>query len=267
MVGATRPRGRPAVALHPGMRGSTQVVHDDLRARILTGELPAGSELAQSRVAADYGVSRGPVREAFRMLEREGLLAAQVNQRCHVMPISLTDVEHVYALRVANESLALTVSVPRMTPEELATMEDLLPALSDPRSQDFDTWESRHQRFHALLVHHVEPPMRQVLAQWADHTSRYRRVYLADETGGWSQGAREHAQLLEHCRNADVPAAGRLLAQHLSRAAVTLLASMDPGYEPALLRAAVRQVVAAADAAAQQGEDRPTRRRLPAAGA
>jgi DNA-binding GntR family transcriptional regulator len=231
------------------MRGSTQVVHDDLRARILSGELAAGSELAQSRVAADYGVSRGPVREAFRMLEREGLLAAQVNQRCHVMPISLSDVEHVYALRVANEALALTVSLPRTTAEDLATMEGLLPAVSDPRSQDFDTWERRHQQFHNLLVHHVDAPMRQVLAQWAEHTSRYRRVYLADEGGGWSQGAREHALLLELCRAGDVPAASRLLAQHLSRAAVTLLASMDAGYEPALLRAAVRQVQAAADAA------------------
>jgi DNA-binding GntR family transcriptional regulator len=267
MAGDTRPRARPAIALYPGMRGSTQVVHDDLRARILSGELTAGSELAQARVAADYGVSRGPVREAFRMLEREGLLAAQVNQRCHVMPISLTDVEHVYALRVANESLALTVSLPRMTAAELSTMEGLLPALYDPRSQDFDTWESRHRQFHALLVHHVDLPMRQVLAQWADHTSRYRRVYLADDSGGWSQGAREHAQLLEHCQAGDVPAAGRLLAQHLSRAAVTLLASMDAGHEPALLRAAVRQVMAAADAAAQQSEDRSTGRRPPAAGA
>jgi DNA-binding GntR family transcriptional regulator len=167
------------------------------------------------------------------------------------MPISLADVEQVYALRVAGEALALTVSLPRVTDDELATMEELLPSLADPRSQDFATWESRHQQFHSLLVHHVDPPMRAILAQWADHTSRYRRAYLADESGGWSQGAREHAQLLEHCRSADVPAAGRLLAQHLSRAAVTLLASIDPGHEPALLRAAVRQVTAAADAAAQ----------------
>lgn len=267
MTGRERPRAKATVALYPGMRGSTQVVHDHLRERILTGELTAGSELAQARVAVDYGVSRGPVREAFRMLEREGLLAAQVNQRCRVMPISLADVEHVYALRVANEALALTVSVPRMTVAELSTMESLLPALSDPRSQDFDTWERRHQQFHALLVHHVDVPMRQVLAQWADHTSRYRRVYLADDGGGWSHGAREHSQLLEHCRTGDVTAAGGLLAQHLSRAAVTLLASMDAGYEPVLLRAAVRQVMAATDAAAQQNQDRQSRRRPRAGGA
>jgi DNA-binding GntR family transcriptional regulator len=51
-----------------GSRESTGVIHALLRSRILSGELAAGSEISQARVAKECGVSRGPVREAFRLL-------------------------------------------------------------------------------------------------------------------------------------------------------------------------------------------------------
>jgi DNA-binding transcriptional MocR family regulator len=80
------PRHPAAPTPRRGMRGSTQVIHRDLRERILNRELEAGSELTQAKVAADYGVSRAPVRDAFRLLEREGLLAAHANHRSRVTP-------------------------------------------------------------------------------------------------------------------------------------------------------------------------------------
>lgn len=239
--------GAAVVLVPPGSRGSTDVIHADLRSRILSGEFAAGSELSQARVAKGYGVSRGPVREAFRLLQREGLIEAEVNQRARVTGLSIDDVEHVYALRVVNEALALTVSVSRFTAEELQEMEDLVAAVGWSRSQGFGAWEAQHQRFHTLLVAHAGERMRLSVEQWAEHTERYRRAYVADAGGGWAQGAREHAELARLCRERDAQGAARLLARHLSRAALTLIASMDPTHDPALLRAAVRQVTAAAD--------------------
>jgi DNA-binding GntR family transcriptional regulator len=98
-------------------------------------------------------------------------------------------------------------------------------------------------------VGHAGDRMRRSLAQWAERTERYRRVYVSDEGGGWTQGAREHALLARACRERDAGDAGRLLARHLSRAALTLIASMDPTHDPALLRAAVRQATGTVDGA------------------
>jgi DNA-binding GntR family transcriptional regulator len=234
-----------AAPVPPGGRGSTGVIHAHLRARILSGDLAAGSELSQARVATQYGVSRGPVREAFRLLEREGLIEAELNHRARVTALSLDDIEHVYALRVANEALALTVSVPRFTAGELQEMEELVAAVGRSQSQGFGAWEEQHQRFHMLLLAHAGDRMRASVAQWSEHTERYRRVYVSDGGGGWAQGAREHAELARLCRDRDAGGAARLLARHLSRAALTLIASMDPAHDPALLRAAVRQVTPA----------------------
>lgn len=230
-----------------GSRESTGVIHALLRSRILSGQLVAGSELSQARVAKACGVSRGPVREAFRLLEREGLIEAEVNQRARVTGLSVDDVEHVYALRVVNEALALAVSVPRFTTGEFQEMDDLLSVVARSQSQGFDAWDAQHERFHMLLLAHAGDRMIGSAAQWAEHTERYRRVYMSDQSGGWAQGAREHAELVRLCQERDAEGAAYLLARHLSRAALTLVASMDPTHDPALLRAAVRQVAAAVD--------------------
>jgi DNA-binding GntR family transcriptional regulator len=231
----------------PGSRGSTDLIHDHLRARILSGQVPAGAELSQAQIAKEYGVSRGPVREALRLLQREGLIEAEINHRARVAELSLDDVEHVYALRVVNEALAIGVSVPRFSTADLDELDRLVTAVGESESLGFGVWEEQHQRFHELLVAHSGDRMRRSVAQWAEHTERYRRVYVSDDGGGWTQGAREHAELARLCRAGDAEGAMRLLARHLSRAALTLVASIDPGHEPVLLRAAIRQVAAATE--------------------
>lgn len=229
---------------HQGSRELTLVIHDHLRGLILRGDLEPGSELSQARVAKECGVSRGPVREAFRLLEREGLLDAQVNQRAKVTDLSVEDLEHTYALRVVNEALAISVSVPRFTEPELDELDRRAAEVTDPRTSGFEAWEAKHQQFHELLLAHSGDRMLGSAALWSEHTQRYRRVYVSHEDGAWTQGAREHAVLAQLCRQRDAQGAAEVLAMHLSRAALSLLSFMAPTHEPALLRGAIRQVVA-----------------------
>lgn len=233
----------PLAAVRPGSREYTPVIHQRLRTDILHGRRPPGEAISQAGVAAEFGVSRGPVREAFRQLESEGLIEAQLNHRARVACLSITDLEHVYTLRVTNESLALAVSVPAFTAHELDELDTLAEQLVriHARQVGFDDWDRIHQRFHMLLLAHSGERMQATAAAWADHTQRYRRAYV-DEAGGWTHGAAEHATLARHCRDRDPDAAAKLLARHLSRAALTLIASMDPTHDPVLLRSAVRQV-------------------------
>jgi DNA-binding GntR family transcriptional regulator len=242
MTSATTPH-RAAAAPRPRSRDATILVYDQLRRQILHGDLPADAELSQAGIAKDLGVSRAPVREAFRLLQREGLIGAERNHRATVTGLSVPDVEHVYALRVVNEALALSVAVPAFTDDELDELDRLAIAISESKADGYRAWEEQHQRFHTLLIVHVGERMCGSLAEWAEHTERYRRVYVADEHGGgWQLGAGEHAELARLCRARDVDAATTLLARHLSRAALSLIAAMDPEHEPTLLRNAIRQV-------------------------
>jgi len=229
-----------------GGRDYTPVIREHLRTKILDGTLVPGSEISQAQVAADFGVSRGPVREAFRLLESDGLLDTRVNHRARVKGLSVDDLEHLYTLRVVNESLALAVSVPSFSESELDELADLAAALQRPDAHEgfeFEAWEEEHQRFHALLLAHSGAGMRRSASEWGARTQRYRRVYV-DEGRGLPQGATEHAVMAGLCREGDAEGAAELLARHLSRAALTLIAEIEPAHDPVLLRAAIRQVVA-----------------------
>jgi len=223
-------------------RATPELIYESLRARILSAEIEAGSTLAQSIVARSYGVSRGPVREAFRMLQREGLIESETNFRATVTPLSIEEVEHLYAMRIVNECMAFSATIPHLSPSELDELDDLAERLNRMQVLEIAEWETCHQRFHGLLFAHASGRTRAELAHWAEHTERYRRVYIQGSATGWALGATEHAHIAAACRNSDSAAGATILAQHLARAGLTLVAIMDPSYKPDLLRAALNQV-------------------------
>ena len=114
-IGPIRLRGRRRSVYSPvvanGSRDNTAAIHRQLREAILHGEIEAGAELSQVKLADDFGVSRGPVREALRLLEREGLVEAELNCRVRVASFSPSDLEELYALRIVNEALGVRASV------------------------------------------------------------------------------------------------------------------------------------------------------------
>jgi DNA-binding GntR family transcriptional regulator len=232
-----------AIEIETSLRGSPEAIYEHMRARVLSGALPAGSEITQVQAARAYGVSRGPVREAFRLLQHEGLIEAEVNFRARVTSLSTDEAEHLYAMRIVNECMALAVSIPRLTSLELNELDDLVSSLGPDAGLGFAEWEACHERFHALLFSHAGERTRGMLERWADYTERYRRVYVAQGISGWTMGATEHADLARACRAADVDGATALLAQHLARAGLTLVAIMNPSHQPVLLQSALRQVV------------------------
>jgi len=221
---------------------SPEAIYDVLRRAILSGQIAAGSDLVQAKVAVEFGVSRGPVREAFRLLQREGLIVSQVNIRARVSELSAQEVDHLYGLRVVNEALALRVSVPRFSADELGRLDELAQAIASSKPENFDEWERLHEQFHQLLIAHCGSSLQTSLALWSDFTERYRRVYVADRSGRWILGSREHLLLAQECANRNADAAVNILAEHLGRAGLTLMAMIDPRHEPMLVRAAMEQV-------------------------
>jgi DNA-binding GntR family transcriptional regulator len=83
------------------------VVLDDLRRRILTGEFKAGQKINESETAARLGISRSPIREAFRVLEREGLITTLPRKGSYITDISPQDVDELFELRELLECHAI----------------------------------------------------------------------------------------------------------------------------------------------------------------
>src|SRR5881392_1407031 len=124
---------------------STEVVHDRLRRAILRGEFDAKVPLSQVKLAARLGVSRTPLREALRMLQREGLIDSEPNRRVRVAALSVTDLEQLYATRIVVEALAVRVAVPKLRPADFAEMRSHLAEMAGfAKERDLSEWDVRH---------------------------------------------------------------------------------------------------------------------------
>jgi DNA-binding GntR family transcriptional regulator len=223
-----------------GSRDNTAEIHGRLREAILHGELPAGSELSQVKLAEDFGTSRGPVREALRLLQREGLVVAELNRRVRVAPFSAADLEELYALRIVNEALGIRATVPHLRPEDFADLHRALDEMEQLIGSDVGSWEKVHRRFHHTLIAYSGARLVRMCDQLSDHAERYRLVYVAQDPRAWSIGAAEHREIVAACEAGDAAGAADAIALHLARTAAGVLMHVAPDHDPTLMRNAVR---------------------------
>jgi DNA-binding GntR family transcriptional regulator len=226
-------------------RDNANVLQQAIKAQIVKGALAPGSWLSQVQLAKEFGVSRGPVREALRLLEREGLVESEVNHRSRVAPFSTGDLEQLYAMRIVVEGLAVSYSATRFSETELTHLDECLHEMGEAEAE-IERWEDAHRRFHLGLI---APAGRRIVRQTGqaiDHSERYRRIYISQTR---SLGAGEHTEIFEACVNREGARAAALLARHLSRTALTTFMTAAPDHEPTLVRAAVRQASTTVDLA------------------
>src|SRR6478752_2551272 len=101
---------------------NVSIVHDQLRSEILAGNIPSG-ETSQADLARRLDVGRTPLREAIRMLQREGLVISEPNRRVRITDLSSDDAEELYIMRISLECVAIRITVPRLTSDDFAALE------------------------------------------------------------------------------------------------------------------------------------------------
>jgi DNA-binding GntR family transcriptional regulator len=177
------------------------------------------------------------------MLQSEGLIEAETNRMVRVAGFSVEDLEQLYALRIVNEALAIRLTVPLMTADDDAFLDQSLKDMSRcVDDADLETWEEHHRAFHERFVLRAGARPRRLLKELSDHSERYRRIYVEQEPRAWSIGAAEHEAVAAACHARDVGGAADALARHLSRTALTVLMHVVPEHEPAIVRSALRSV-------------------------
>lgn len=222
-------------------------VHDRLRGAILRGELKPGEVISQVRIADDLGVSRTPLREAVRMLQREGLLEGEPNKRVRVASFSVQDMEELYALRITVEALGIRLTVPQLSDDDLAELGGKLEQMAYfTEREDYAHYAVPHREFHAGLVARSGQRIVHLLAQLSDHGELYRRLHTIATPRGWGIAGGEHRAILEACIARDVDLAAVRLAEHLAHTVLGNLELFEPGYRPLALRRALDAIRASA---------------------
>ena len=158
-------------------------VFQKLREDILNGRYQANDELKESAIGEELGVSRTPVREAFRQLELEGLIRIVPNKGAYVTGISTTDVADIYEIRSLLEGLCARWATKRISTEQIDEMEEIILLSEFHLSKGhYEQLTELDNRFHQLLYDACESKILiHLLKNFHQYVQKERQQTLSDK--------------------------------------------------------------------------------------
>jgi DNA-binding GntR family transcriptional regulator len=227
-------------------------VHERLRAAILDGEIVAGATASRTALAREFGAGRTPLREALRMLEREGLVTSEPNRGVRIAALSSQDAEGLYITRIALETIAIRLTVPVLVSDDFARLEGYMAQMDHyTKAGDPQGMRTPHRAFHHLLVAGAGTRVSTDIATLFDHSERYRRRFGA--TGVWEERRAEHRAIIDAAAAGDVELAAQGIAAHYAHTARLVFQGLDPEHDLARLRTTIRTVAPGAEVALEPG--------------
>ena len=193
-------------------------VADRLRDAILTGEFAAGEHLREENLAAMLQVSRGPIRDAFGALERDGLVVLSRHHGATVVELSREDLEEVYSLRIVLETLAARYAVKRAQDADLDLLTEALATFTDqlaghPTEQDAANLDVQFHDAFYRAAHHDR-----LYLAWSGIRLQVYRFLLTRNLANpdWRDNmARGHTEIVDVLRTRDEEATVAVVVQHI----------------------------------------------------
>jgi DNA-binding GntR family transcriptional regulator len=223
-------------------------VHEHLRTAILQGELEPGTSVSQADLARAFSTGRTPLREALRLLQREGLVIAAPNRQVRIAPLTAEDFEEISVARLALEAVAIRITVPTFRSSDLAMLEGYMAQMDRYQNVgDQLGFRGIHRAFHHTLVAAAGPRVSNEISELTDHAERYRLRFGAS---GHSDDRRaEHRAILEAAAAGNADLAADRLAEHYVRILPLVFGVLNPNHDLGRLRITIRVVAPGAEAA------------------
>jgi DNA-binding GntR family transcriptional regulator len=191
-----------------------------IKSLILSGGLDGGDTLDMEWLASELGISRTPIREAFLMLEQEGLVQTIPYKGTFVIDISKKDVEEIYQVREPLEALAVRLATLAIPDDELEEIQERFASICDEiESGEFERYFRSDTDFHELIARYSgNNVLQQVLGALSDRIYRVR-IFSKNRPGYHMQHSfQEHCLILEAMMERDAAKAERLMAEHVRTA-------------------------------------------------
>jgi len=204
-----------------------EAIFKELEEMILSGAIPPGERINETKLASILGVSRAPIREALRQLESSGLLQIQTNKGMYVREIRIDEVKDLYDIRVALDGLAGEKAAECIQEKDLQLLESLI--------DEMGKWVGEHDPkayFRANLAFHMaivriarNESLVGMYESVCKQTSLFRMITLS-LPGRLSLSLEKHRKIIEALRRKDGPETAGLLKIHILEAKEALIRAM-----------------------------------------
>lgn len=195
----------------------TTLVQQELARQIIDGELPAGTKLNEADIAAELRVSRGPVREAFRALDQNGLVRTEKNRGVFVRQVSLEEAHEIYEVRAALDELIGRLATRRIQPSQLARLREIVKEMHvAAKAFDSVSYYPLNIEFHEILAE--ASGNRALIENYrriVNELNLYRREVLARDSKSIPISAKDHEDIVKAIAKGDAELAGKLLFDHV----------------------------------------------------
>lgn len=211
---------------------ASERVIQQIKELILSGELAAGERIRQQELAERFGTSRIPIREAIRYLESDGLVTLKSNSGAWVAKLDEAECLEVYKIRERIEPLAMMESLPNLTDEEIANLEELAERIELARSSEEFLRLDREFHLGSYAAAGMPELLRLINRYW-NRTQQYRRAFthLIGPQGRWIIH-HEHRLMIEAFKRRDGEAAAGLVHAHIRRTRLALIESVRANLPP-----------------------------------
>jgi DNA-binding GntR family transcriptional regulator len=190
-----------------------QAVADAVRTRVISGQLPAGTRIDQDALAAEFSVSRMPVREALRQLGAEGFVTIVPHRGAIVTALSPAEVEEIYEIRAALEGVAARHASQALTADDLDRLRKVLATMRNEKQ--IDTWVALNAEFHnAINQASMRPRLLELIQRFREQSQPYIRLYV-QRLHKSAQARREHRAILDALADRDADRAEVAVRAHL----------------------------------------------------
>ena len=195
-----------------------EIVYEELKMQILTGKIVPGTRLMEVELAADMGVSRTPIREAIRKLEKEGLVTIEPRRGAYASQISVKDMVDILEVRQDMEGLAAYFASSRMTEEQMADLKRTSDSYNRAVAEgDMDSMIAYDTRFHRIIVESCNNNILvHMIEQLQELVLRFRYIYYDDFRRAENM-SEEHRQILEAIRDGRAEDARAAADIHIDR--------------------------------------------------
>ena len=212
-TGPSQPAARAVAAGHGHLSGA---VHDRIERMVLTGSIAGGERINELRLAHQLKVSRGPIREALRTLERAGLLDAVPNRGMFVRKVALEDALHLYDVRGGLGRTAATLAARRITKPQLARLRATLDRMERAHAaRDVAGYYAVNLAFHSQIIECAGNPR---LVAVSDAVRNELQLYLRNAVlghGRLAESQAEHRTIFKAIAEGDAERAGAAFEAHI----------------------------------------------------
>lgn len=219
-----------AMSLGPAVESKPirEIAYETLKHAIITGELPAGARIVETEYAERMHISRTPLREALRKLERDGLVEYMLRRGVMVRAFTIADVEEIYTIRNCLEMLTLPSIIQNATPEDIKRLRAMLDEM-DPLTErnEIDQLSPRARAFHAALtaISGQKRILRAIEGQ-DEYITRFSALSIAKEDRRMA-AHQEHHLLVDYVEQKDLPKFEDLMRRHIERSKQTCLNALE----------------------------------------